>query len=109
MSKFTEAYLVFEGGRSKKFWHIWQGHTGERMNEVTINYGRLGTEGNIRGLEFVSADAALMDLQERVVLKLAKGYKLADSSINNNEQLKHLAASFEPKAAPPKPSRARKK
>jgi predicted DNA-binding WGR domain protein len=59
----------FVGGTSAKFWEI--GHLG---SEVTVRFGRLGTNGQTQTKDLGSEAAAALHVETLVSEKLAKGY-----------------------------------
>lgn len=59
----------FVAGTSSKFWEC--NHHG---NQVTVRYGRIGTEGQTQTKSFDSAGAADRHAQQQIDSKLRKGY-----------------------------------
>jgi predicted DNA-binding WGR domain protein len=62
-------YFEFVGGSSAKFWEILV-----LGNEVTVRFGRIGTEGQTQVKILPDADAAAKHAEKQIVSKLAKGY-----------------------------------
>lgn len=58
------------GGGSQKFWHV-----AVEGNELTVVFGRIGTEGQVKRKTFPTPDAARAEGQKLVREKLAKGYQ----------------------------------
>ena len=60
----------FVGGKSEKFWII-------QLNgaEHTVQYGRLGTQGQTKTKQFDDEEAALASYEKLVAEKLNKGYE----------------------------------
>jgi predicted DNA-binding WGR domain protein len=67
--------LVYMDAKSSKFWKIEQ--TG---NSHTVNYGRIGTNGQSATKSFANEDAARKDAEKLVKEKLGKGYVDAATS-----------------------------
>jgi predicted DNA-binding WGR domain protein len=63
-------YFEFVGGSSAKFWEC-------RVsgNEVTIRFGRIGTDGQTQTKTLPDADAATRHAEKMIASKLAKGYQ----------------------------------
>ena len=59
----------FVVGTSAKFWEI-----GTNGNEVTVRFGRIGTEGQTQVKELADADAAAKHAEKLIASKTAKGY-----------------------------------
>ena len=59
----------FVAGTSAKFWEV--DHHG---NQVTVRYGRIGTEGQTQTKSFDTAGAAGRHAQQQIERKLRKGY-----------------------------------
>ncbi len=59
----------FIGGTSAKFWEVQVSHA-----EVTIRYGRLGTQGQTLTKSFATAVSAQNYAETQIAAKLAKGY-----------------------------------
>ena len=59
----------FVGGNSAKFWEI--EHRGQ---QVTVRFGRLGTDGQVQTKDFPSRDAATRHTRKVIQQKQAKGY-----------------------------------
>ncbi len=83
-----ERYELVEG-KSSKFWEVSVDGT-----TLTVNYGRIGTQGQSKEKEFDSADAALKEKNKLVKEKTGKGYSLTGSG---------LAAPAKKQAEPAKP------
>ncbi len=60
----------FVDGTSAKFWEI-----DTNGNEVTVRFGRIGTEGQTRVKELADADAAASHAEKLIASKTAKGYR----------------------------------
>jgi DNA ligase-1 len=62
-------YFEFVGGKSSKFWEV-------RVDEcqVTVRYGRIGSDGTIKVKEFDDAQAAQAHAEKLLTEKAAKGY-----------------------------------
>lgn len=65
-----EKYLEYNDGSSHKFWHI-----SVAESSHTVNYGRIGTEGQFKTKQFDSPEAALKDGEKLLNSKIKKGYK----------------------------------
>jgi predicted DNA-binding WGR domain protein len=63
-------YFEFVGGNSAKFWEI-----GTSGNEVTVRFGRIGTEGQTQVKTLADAAAATKHAEKLIAQKLAKGYQ----------------------------------
>ncbi len=63
-------YFDFIGGSSAKFYEV-----GTSGNEVTIRFGRIGTEGQTQVKTLPDADAAMQHADRLIDSKLAKGYR----------------------------------
>ena len=59
----------FVAGTSSKFWEV--NHHG---NQVTVRYGRIGTEGQTQTKSFDSAGTAGRHAQQQIDSKVRKGY-----------------------------------
>jgi predicted DNA-binding WGR domain protein len=59
----------FIGGNSAKFWEVSQAGC-----DVTVRYGRLGTDGQQQSRLFPTSVAAMRHADKLVGQKLAKGY-----------------------------------
>lgn len=66
----------FVGGNSAKFWQVTVAGT-----DVTVRFGRLGTEGQEQTKEFPSAEAATGHTQHLVAQKAAKGCEEVASAL----------------------------
>ncbi len=62
-------YFEFVGGTSAKFWEI-----STRGNEVTVRFGRIGTEGQTQTKTLPDAEAAAKHVEKLIASKTAKGY-----------------------------------
>jgi predicted DNA-binding WGR domain protein len=63
-------YFEFVGGNSAKFWEI-----STSGSEVTVRFGRIGTEGQTQVKVLANADAAARHVETLVSQKVAKGYR----------------------------------
>jgi predicted DNA-binding WGR domain protein len=63
-------YLEFVGGSSAKFYEV-----STSGNQVTIRFGRIGTEGQTQVKTLADADAATQHADRLIASKLAKGYR----------------------------------
>ena len=63
-------YFEFVEGNSSKFWEITV-----RNDNVTVRFGRIGTEGQIQAKALASVDAAVKHAQKLIASKLKKGYR----------------------------------
>jgi predicted DNA-binding WGR domain protein len=66
----SSRYFEFVGGTSAKFWEI-----GTSGNEVTVRFGRIGTEGQTQVKTFADAAAANKHAERLVGQKVGKGYR----------------------------------
>jgi predicted DNA-binding WGR domain protein len=66
----TERTFEFVGGGSKKFWTI-----AASGNEVTVRFGRIGTDGQTKVKKHPTPAAAKAEVDSLVREKLAKGYE----------------------------------
>lgn len=57
-------------GTSSKFWEI-----SNNNREVTVRYGRIGTNGKSQTKSFTSPAAAAQHADKQIAAKLAKGYR----------------------------------
>jgi predicted DNA-binding WGR domain protein len=62
-------YFEFVGGTSAKFWEI-----GTSGNQVTVRFGRIGTDGQTQVKELADADAATKHAEKLIGEKTRKGY-----------------------------------
>ena len=62
-------YFEFVGGSSSKFWEITVSG-----NEVTVRFGRIGTDGQTQVKELADAAAAAKHAEKLIASKTAKGY-----------------------------------
>jgi predicted DNA-binding WGR domain protein len=60
----------FSEGNSNKFWSI-----GMNGTEVTVTFGRIGTQGQAKVKSFLDAAAAANHVARLVQEKLGKGYR----------------------------------
>ena len=60
----------FISGSSAKFWEITNSH-----REVTVRYGRIGSNGQMQTKSFTSDAAANTHALQQINAKLAKGYR----------------------------------
>ena len=60
----------FVEGTSSKFWEITTDH-----REVTVRYGRIGSNGQTQTKSFTNDAAANTDALRQINAKLAKGYR----------------------------------
>ena len=63
-------YFEFVGGVSAKFWEVSTGGS-----QVTVRFGRIGTEGQTQVKSLADADAAAKHAEKLIVSKTAKGYR----------------------------------
>ena len=63
-------YFEFVEGSSSKFWEIFQSN-----NEVTVRFGRIGTNGQTQTKALADADAATKHVEKLVKEKTGKGYQ----------------------------------
>jgi predicted DNA-binding WGR domain protein len=62
-------YFEFVGGSSAKFWEATV-----NGNDVTIRFGRIGTDGLTQTKTLPDADAAVRHAEKMISSKVAKGY-----------------------------------
>jgi len=60
----------FVEGSSSKFWEI-----STHNREVTVRYGRIGSNGQTQTKSFTSDSAAADHAEKQIASKLAKGYR----------------------------------
>jgi len=60
----------YSDGKSHKFWNIELSG-----NEVKVNYGRIGTDGQSKTKELADADAAKKEFEKLIKQKMTKGYQ----------------------------------
>lgn len=60
----------FIEGSSRKFWEV-----SISGNNVTVRYGRIGTNGQSQTKSFTSPAAAAQHADKQIAAKLAKGYR----------------------------------
>jgi predicted DNA-binding WGR domain protein len=65
----SKRYFEFVGGSSAKFWEI--NNSGK---DVTIRFGRIGTQGQTQTKTIGNADAAARHAEKLIASKTAKGY-----------------------------------
>ncbi len=63
-------YFEFVDDKSSKFWEIAQNGT-----DVTVRFGKIGTNGQTQTKSFADADAATKHAEKLVEEKTGKGYK----------------------------------
>ena len=63
-------YFEFVGGTSAKFWEVIVSG-----NEVTVRFGRIGTEGQTQTKTLPDAQAAVKHAEKLIASKTAKGYR----------------------------------
>lgn len=63
-------YFEFVGGTSAKFWEISTGGS-----EVTVRFGRIGTEGQMQVKRLADAGAAARHAEKLIAQKVGKGYR----------------------------------
>ena len=63
-------YFEFVGGNSAKYWEI-----AASGNDVTVRFGRIGTEGQTQVKTLPDAEAALRHAKKLIASKTAKGYR----------------------------------
>jgi predicted DNA-binding WGR domain protein len=68
-------HFEFVGGSSAKFWEI-----GVSGNDVTVRFGRIGTQGQTQVKTLPDADAAANHAEKLIASKTAKGYAETVSS-----------------------------
>ena len=66
----TDRRFEFVEGTSSKFWEISTGG-----NNVTVRYGRIGTNGQTQTKSFTNPNAAAQHAEKQIASKLAKGYR----------------------------------
>ena len=67
--------LIFQKDNSHKFWNI-----EVEGNTHTVNYGRVGTDGQTKTKEFTDEAAALKDANKLIASKVKKGYQEASAA-----------------------------
>ena len=70
LSSVAPRRFEFSGGNSHKFWEI-----AARGAEVTVRFGRIGTEGQAQVQSFVDERAAAKHVERMVREKTGKGYR----------------------------------
>ena len=68
-------YFEFIEGKSSKFWQI-----GSHDTQVTVRFGRIGTEGQTQVKSFPDVMAAERHVEKLVAQKTKKGYREAVAS-----------------------------
>jgi len=63
-------YFEFVGGSSAKFYEL-----STSGNQVTIRFGRIGTEGQTQTKTLADADVATKHAEKLIAQKTAKGYR----------------------------------
>jgi predicted DNA-binding WGR domain protein len=63
-------YFEFVDGSSFKFYEV-----STSGNQVTVRFGRIGTEGQTQVKTLTDADAATKHAEKQIASKLAKGYR----------------------------------
>ena len=63
-------YFEFVSDTSAKFWEI-----ATNGNEVTVRFGRIGTDGRTQVKTLTDAGAAVMHAGKLIASKMAKGYQ----------------------------------
>ncbi len=66
----TARRFEFIEGTSCKFWEV-----SSNGNNVTVRYGRIGTNGQTQTKSFTSPAAAEQHADKQIAAKLAKGYR----------------------------------
>ena len=67
-------YFEFIGGNSRKFWEVTV-----TDSDVTVRYGRIGTDGQSKTKSFSDETAAVRHAEKLVAAKTGKGYVEADA------------------------------
>jgi predicted DNA-binding WGR domain protein len=62
-------YFEFVGGNSAKFWEL-----GISGTEVTVRFGRIGTDGQTQVKSFPDTAAATRHAEKLIAAKIGKGY-----------------------------------
>ena len=62
-------YFEFIGGNSAKFWEV-----AIRGNDVTVRFGRIGTQGQTLVKSFPDTEAAVRHAEKLTASKIGKGY-----------------------------------
>ena len=65
----SKRYFEFIGGTSAKFWEI-----STSGGEVTVRFGRIGTQGQTQVKTFADVPAAARHAEKLVAEKIGKGY-----------------------------------
>jgi len=76
-AKFETRYFELMDGKSKKFWSI-KRSTGKRSTRYTVNWGRIGTEGQTKTFTLPTASAMVKSADKLIAQKIAKGYAAVD-------------------------------
>ena len=66
----TDRRFEFVEGTSSKFWEI-----STSGNNVSVRYGRIGSNGQTQTKSFTSPTAAAQHAEKQIASKLAKGYR----------------------------------
>lgn len=66
--------LEYHDSKSQKFWQI-----SVKGDAHTVNFGKVGTEGQAKNKSFSDAAAALQDAQKLIQQKLKKGYTVVEA------------------------------
>lgn len=66
----SKRYFEFVGGTSAKFWEATVSG-----NEVTVRFGRIGTQGQTQTRTLPDAEAAGRHAEKLIASKTAKGYR----------------------------------
>lgn len=80
-------HLVFKEGTSNKFWSVTQ-----KENELTIRYGKVGTEGQIQIKTFDNEAAAVKEAEKLAESKRKKGYVDIEDKVEEITKLTPLEA-----------------
>jgi predicted DNA-binding WGR domain protein len=62
-------YFEFVGGSSAKFWEV-----NVNGNDVTVRFGRIGSQGQAQTKTLPDADAATRHAEKLIASKVGKGY-----------------------------------
>ena len=71
-----EKYLVFEDGKTKKFWYI-----RTEGNRAIVTFGRIGTAGQTQEKVYPTPEVAEKDAAGQAASKLKKGYTEAQRPV----------------------------
>jgi uncharacterized protein YwqG/predicted DNA-binding WGR domain protein len=83
-------YLEFSDGQAHKFYQVTVDQT-----EVTIRYGRIGTQGQTSTSTYATPEAAQAEANKKIEEKLKKGY-VRSQLIESPQFLRDLPAKFKP-------------